>query len=116
MNAVALLRTDHKTALGFIPEDGSAGEDEIDELLDQLQRTLKLHTSAEAEVFYPALARFDEAAGAVEEAYLDNYAIDSVLDELSKLPSSAPRFRAKMKELKRCFERHVEGVEKRLFP
>jgi hemerythrin-like domain-containing protein len=87
-------------------------------LMDEIGEKLKLHTSIEENIFYPAVKAIEtkKAEEMVLEAYEEHHVVDLVLAELPKVDPAADTFEAKMTVLKELIEHHVEEEEDEMFP
>ena len=121
-DAIALLKEDHATVRELLDElekaamnDGS----EAETLLETIEAELKVHTTIEEEIFYPA---FREAASRKDdtklyyEAVEEHHVVDMVLPEMDKGEVGSPEFAAKAKVLKDLVEHHAGEEEKEMFP
>ena len=126
MNAIELLKEDHREALELLDRLENL-EDELDqddegvevlptELFNQLKSALTLHTRLEEQVFYPAMREFDETREQIGEALEEHQAVDQILDEMSDLSPGDEEFIDKLEELKENLEHHIEEEEDDLFP
>jgi hemerythrin superfamily protein len=121
-DAIALLKEDHAAVRKLLDEleeaamhDGS----EAGTLLETIEAELKVHTTIEEELFYPA---FREAASRKDdtklyyEAVEEHHVVDMVLPEMDKGEVGSPEFAAKAKVLKDLVEHHAGEEEKEMFP
>jgi hemerythrin-like domain-containing protein len=121
-DAISLLKEDHATVRELLDElekaamnDGS----EVETLLETIEAELKVHTTIEEEIFYPA---FREAASRKDdtklynEAVEEHHVVDMVLPEIDKDEVGSPEFAAKAKVLKDLVEHHAGEEEKEMFP
>ncbi|HUO84847.1 MAG TPA: hemerythrin domain-containing protein [Thermoanaerobaculia bacterium] len=120
--ATTLLKNDHaevKKLLKKLDETTERGVATRRELLAKIETELKIHTTIEEEIFYPA---FRDAAEKKEdkelffEATEEHHVVDLVLPELKKTDPSTPTFTAKAKVLKDLIEHHADEEEKEMFP
>jgi iron-sulfur cluster repair protein YtfE (RIC family) len=121
MNAIELLTKDHEEAMMLIERlesaDDQAGTDPTQtETFNKLKSALTLHTSAEEQIFYPALEKFEETRDLVQEAYREHQEVDRLLNEISALAPNQEEFQDKLSELKDSIEHHVDEEENDLFP
>ena len=92
---------------------------EAETLLETIEAELKVHTTIEEEIFYPA---FREAATRKDdtklyyEAVEEHHVVDMVLPEMDKGEAGSPEFAAKAKVLKDLVEHHAGEEEKEMFP
>lgn len=117
-DAIALLKQDHekvRTLLGSLEKATGARREK---LLGQVEQELKIHTTIEEEIFYPA---FREAAKKKDdqvmtyEAYNEHHVVDLVLPE-AREGKDAEDLKAKAKVLKELVEHHADEEEKDMFP
>lgn len=120
MDAIALLKADHKTVETLFRKFEQAGPNARKlkrKLVDQMVRELAVHAVIEEQVFYPAVrnkaeALNDEVLLALEEHHVAKW----TLKELEDLPPEAERFDAKVKVLMANIRTHVTEEENELFP
>jgi hypothetical protein len=85
-----------------------------EELLEEIEMELKIHTTIEEKIFYPA---FREAAEKKDdrklyyEAVEEHHVVDTVLPELKATEVGSEVFAAKAKVLKDLVEHHAEEEE-----
>lgn len=121
-DAIALLKQDHEKVRDLLDELEKAASKEggdAETLLEQIEAELKMHTTIEEEIFYPA---FREAASKKDdtklyyEALEEHHVVDLVLPELDAEGAGSPEFAAKAKVLKELVEHHADEEEKEMFP
>jgi iron-sulfur cluster repair protein YtfE (RIC family) len=123
MNAIELLKKDHRTVKSLFESFEKAKEKEEEtskaELFASIKEELDAHAQVEEEIFYPA---FDQAAEKeddkelVLEAGEEHKQVKTLLAELEGLDPDDETFDAKMKVLKDNIEHHVEEEEGEMFP
>jgi hemerythrin superfamily protein len=120
--AIALLKADHakvRELLGELAGSSEKATTKRGELLQEIERELKIHTTIEEEIFYPA---FREAARKKDdlklyfEAIEEHHVVDTVLPELKDTDLSTDVFAAKAKVLQDLVEHHAEEEESEMFP
>jgi hemerythrin superfamily protein len=126
MNAIELLKEDHREALDLIEQleniDGSldAEEAEIEfaptELFNQLKSALTLHTQVEEQVFYPAMREFEETRDLIAEALEEHQTVDQILEDMSMMSPNDGDFQDRLEELKENLEHHMGEEEDEMFP
>ncbi len=126
MNAIELLKEDHRDALELIEQleniesslDADEGGIEFapTELFNQLKSALTLHTQVEEQVLYPVMREFDETRESIVEALEEHQTVDQILDELSLLSPVDDEFQEKLEELKENLEHHIGEEEDEMFP
>jgi hemerythrin-like domain-containing protein len=119
MDAITLLRQDHKTVEKLFKQFEKS-EDKPQEgrrIADQVIEELSVHASIEEDIFYPALRQeMPDAEEDVLEAYEEHHVAKWLLSELDGMPPSNERFRPKMMVLIESVRHHVEEEEQTLFP
>jgi hemerythrin superfamily protein len=120
MDAIALLKADHKTVETLFRKFEQAGKNAKKlkrRLVDQVVRELAVHAIIEEQVFYPSLrAKADKFEEQVLEALEEHHVAKWILKELENLPPEAERFEAKVKVLMENIRTHVAEEERSLFP
>jgi hemerythrin superfamily protein len=123
MNAIELLKEDHKKVRALLSELESSttrATSRRTELVAQIERELTIHARIEEEIFYPA---FKEAGEKNEddkmyfEALEEHRAVeDMVLPDLKRTDPSTEQFSGRAKVLKELVEHHAREEEKEMFP
>ena len=120
-DAIALLKKDHKKVRGLLKKlESSAmrGAKSAQQLLQQIDKEVKIHSQVEEEIFYPA---FHEAAKTKDqnklffEAKEEHHVVDVVMPEVSDYKNNED-FAARAKVLKELIEHHADEEEKEMFP
>jgi hypothetical protein len=121
MDAIKLLKADHKLVKGLLAELEETSERAIKKrtaLLREIQINLKAHTTIEEEIFYPAF----KAAGRKEESKMYFEALeehraaeDLVLPDLLDTDPGSVEFSGRSKVLKELIEHHAGEEEKEMF-
>ena len=121
MDAIALLKKDHRTVEELFKRYESAGERSHKlkrKIVDQMIAELSIHAAIEEQYFYPAarkaLEQDDECM--VLEALEEHHIVKWTLDELGGLSPEAERFDAKVTVLMESVRHHVKEEEHDLFP
>jgi len=121
-DAIALLKKDHEKVRGLLSQLERAAERnaaKAEQLLQQIDREVKIHSQIEEEIFYPA---FRDAAQKRDdrelyfEAKEEHHVVDLVMPEVKETDSEAEEFAAKTKVLKELIEHHAKEEEKSMFP
>jgi len=126
MNAIEILKEDHKEALELIEQlenvggslDAAEGGVEFapTNLFKQLKSALTLHTQLEEQVFYPAMREFEETRDLIPVAIEEHQTVDQILEEMSTLTTLDDDFQEKLEELKENLEHHMSEEEDEMFP
>jgi hemerythrin-like domain-containing protein len=120
-DAITLLKKDHEKVRGLLKKLETAalrGDSNAEELLQNIDREVKIHSQVEEEIFYPA---FHEAARTKEqnklffEAKEEHHVVDMVMPEVGEFDGNED-FAAKAKVLKDLIEHHADEEEKEMFP
>ena len=120
-DAITLLKKDHEKVRGLLKKLESAalrGDSKAEDLLENIDREVKIHSQVEEEIFYPA---FHEAARTKEqnklffEAKEEHHVVDFVMPEVSDF-EGAEEFAAKAKVLRDLIEHHADEEESEMFP
>jgi hemerythrin-like domain-containing protein len=121
-DAIALLKADHKKArslLGELENTSARATTRREELLQTIERELKIHTTIEEEIFYPAFretAEKQDDKRLFYEAVEEHHVVDTVLGELLQAEPASEQFGAKAKVLKDLVEHHAEEEETEMLP
>ncbi len=120
MDAITLLRNDHKTVEALFKRFEKAGDSayvEKRQIVDRIIEELAVHASIEEQIFYPAARTLvpgteDIALESLEEHHIVKW----VLSELEGLDAKAERFDAKVTVLIENVRHHVEEEQTEFFP
>jgi hemerythrin-like domain-containing protein len=119
-DAITLLKEDHEKVRGLLKQLESAkAPRRREELLAKIDEEVRIHSTIEEEIFYPA---FREAAEKKEdrelffEALEEHHVVDLVMPEAKETEPGAEEFAAKAKVLKELIEHHADEEEKEMFP
>ena len=122
MNAITLLKNDHKTVEDLFKRFEKLGPRAIktkQDVVERIVRELSIHAALEEMVFYPAIREAVEN-GDVEKMVLESleehHVVKWVLWELERTAPTDERFDAKVTVLMENVRHHVEEEEKDLFP
>jgi hemerythrin superfamily protein len=123
MNAIQLLKDDHKKVRGLLAELESTtarGTKKRTQLLSTIGKELRVHTKIEEEIFYPALREAGEKSDD-EKMYFEaleehRAAGELVLPDLEKTAPDSEKFSGRAKVLKELVEHHADEEEKEMFP
>ena len=122
MDATQLLTEDHQKVrklLKQLAETGGRASKSRTDLLEKIALELKVHTTIEEEIFYPAFreARKDAENEKIYFESLEEHraAGDLVLPDLQKTPVDSEKFGGRAKVLKELVEHHADEEEKEMF-
>jgi hemerythrin superfamily protein len=122
MNAITLLKTDHKTVEDLFKRFeklGPRAHKTKQDVVERVVRELSIHASIEEMIFYPAIRQaIDESdvQDLVLESLEEHHIVKWVLSELEKMSPDHERYDAKMTVLMENVRHHVEEEESDLFP
>lgn len=121
MNAIQLLKDDHKKLKGLLNElvkTTTRADKKRMQLLEKIEQELRVHTRIEEEIFYPAFKKAGNSAHAkiYFEALEEHRAVeDLVLPDLKKTDRGSENFSGRAKVLKELVEHHADEEEKDMF-
>lgn len=120
MDAITLLKDDHKTVEKLFKAFEKAGERAQKtkrELVDEMIRELSAHAAIEEQIFYPAVRRrVPEEETATLEALEEHHVVKWVLAELEGMDADDERFGPKVHVMIEMVRHHVQQEESDLFP
>jgi hemerythrin-like domain-containing protein len=121
-DAITLLKEDHKKVKGLLAQlekTTERGAARRKTLLGQIASEVKVHTTIEEEIFYPAYrdaVRKKDDRELYQEALEEHHVVDLVLPEIKRVNPGGEVFGAKAKVLKELIEHHADEEEKEMFP
>jgi hemerythrin superfamily protein len=120
VDAITLLKDDHKTVEGLFKRFEQAGDRAYAskrKLVDRMIHELAVHASIEEQLFYPAAReRVANAQDVVLESLEEHHIVKWTLSELEKMDPQDERFDAKVTVLIESVRHHVKEEEKDMFP
>jgi hemerythrin superfamily protein len=120
VDAITLLKDDHKTVEGLFQKFEEAGDRAFktkQKLARQISHELTTHTFIEEEVFYPAArAAAPDTADHVLESIEEHHVVVWILSELADMDPADERYTAKMTVLIENVRHHIKEEEKDWFP
>ena len=118
MNAIDLLIEQHReTDELFDRFEQTEDDDAKQALASEILVSLRMHTTIEEEIFYPAVReRVPDTEDDVLEGYEEHHAVELLLDELEGMSPEDERFTAKTTVVIELVRHHVEEEEDQLFP
>ena len=115
MNALELIKEDHKRLKKLLKETLDAEGPQREPAMDHLRTELVAHERMEEEVLYPRLREEKKAREEVLEGYEEHHVADVILDELLDVQPETELWKAKVKVLKENVEHHMDEEEDELF-
>ena len=120
MDAIVLLKDDHKAVEKLFKEFEKAGESahkEKQRIVQKIIQELTTHAYIEEEIFYPsARQEVPETGSHVLESVEEHHVVVWMLSELKNLDPTDERYDAKVTVLIENVRHHVEEEEKEWFP
>jgi hypothetical protein len=112
MNAIKLLTQDHRAVEELFGKfENARGAATKQKLVHRICAELKIHTSIEEEIFYPALkGKIDDAL--LEEAIVEHDGAKILVNDLEAAAPDEDYYDAKVKVLSEEIEHHVKEEEK----
>jgi hemerythrin superfamily protein len=113
--AVELLEEDHQKVKDLFEKfEKAKDESEKDEIADQVDLELRIHSMIEEEILYPAVQAVDSEI--VAESFEEHGVVEELLNELATMELGDEQFDAKFKVMKENVEHHIEEEEGTMFP
>jgi hemerythrin superfamily protein len=121
MDAITLLTADHNRVRGMFARFKEAHEAEdtttMIEVAGKVFDELKVHTTIEEEIFYPAVKEgTSELSEVVDEGIEEHHVVDHLMEELGQIEAGGDEWTAKMMVLIENVEHHAQEEEKEMFP
>lgn len=120
MDAITLLKDDHKTVEKLFKRFERAGDEayaEKREIVDRIIEELSVHAEIEEQFFYPVVrATVPDTEDTTLESLEEHHVAKWVLNELDGMDPEHERFDAKVTVLIENVRHHVEEEEQDLFP
>jgi hemerythrin superfamily protein len=120
MDAITLLRDDHKTVEQLFKRFEKAGDRAYSEkrrIVDNIIELLSIHAAIEEQVFYPvARATVPDAEDITLESLEEHHIVKWLLSELADLDPQHERFDAKVTVLMENVRHHVQEEQDEFFP
>ena len=122
MNAITLLKTDHKTVEDLFKRFEKLGPRAVktkQDVVERIVRELSIHAAIEEMIFYPAIREAVENGDTdkmILESLEEHHIVKWVLWELERTSAGDERFDAKVRVLMENVRHHVKEEEKDLFP
>ncbi len=120
MDAITLLRDDHKTVEALFKRFEQAGDrayTQKREIVDRIIEELSVHAAIEELVFYPVARRMVPESEAIAlESLEEHHVVKWLLAELADLDPAHERFDAKVSVLMENVRHHVQEEESDFFP
>ena len=118
MNAIELLKEDHRKVEHLFGKVKATEEDEHKALFEKIKAELDVHTHIEETIFYPKMKEADnkELEDVIAEGYQEHYQAKTLLRDISNLVDDSEAFEPKLKVLMEDITHHVQEEEGKMFP
>jgi hemerythrin-like domain-containing protein len=120
MDAITLLRDDHKNVKALFRQFEKAGDNARqtkERTVGKIIEELSIHAAIEEQLFYPAVRKaVEEAEDVVLESLEEHHIVKWTLSELEGMSPDDERFDAKVTVLIESVRHHIEEEENELFP
>src|SRR5919197_1143226 len=119
MDAISLLRQDHRKVKGMVEEveeTGRRSTKQREELFQTIVDELTVHERIEEEIFYPSVQKHEMAKDLVLESYIEHGVVDDLLDEISTIETGDEMWMPAFKVFRENLEHHIKEEEDELFP
>jgi hemerythrin superfamily protein len=119
-DAIALLKSDHKKVKALFSEFDKIKDDGADEdkaaIVAQICNELKIHTTIEEEIFYPAVRKAIEDSDLMDEALVEHAGAKDLIAQLEEAAVDDDLYSAKVTVLGEQIDHHVKEEEGSMFP
>lgn len=118
-NAIALLKSDHRTVEDLFEEyEHARRSDRKEAIVKQICEELTVHAQLEEQAFYPAAQKAlgSEDRDMVDEARVEHASLKWLIEQLQSEEAGSELHAAKVTVLKEYVEHHVKEEEKEMFP
>jgi hemerythrin superfamily protein len=119
MDAIQLLKQDHRAVESLFKEFEQAGEKaqlKKKRLVKKMIEELSLHADLEEQVFYPAVQEAAKENELVLKAMEEHDLVKSLMQQLEKMSPEEDRFQPKVTVLIENVREHVKEEEGEMFP
>ena len=119
-DAIALLKADHDTVKKLFKEFERLHEDQEDDRAEavatQICNELKIHTTIEEEILYPALREALDEEDLMDEAEVEHASAKDLIGQIEGMSPSDDKYAAKVIVLGEYINHHVEEEHDEMFP
>jgi hemerythrin superfamily protein len=120
MDAITLLKQDHRTVKGLFRKFEQAGDRAYatkKKLVEQITEELSVHAAIEEQVFYPSVRQaIEETEDDVLESLEEHHIVKWTLSELEEMDPRDERYDAKVTVLIESVRHHIGEEEEDMFP
>lgn len=113
-DAVSLLKADHREVERLFGEFESArSTDRQQKIAERICEALKVHTTIEEEIFYPAFLEATDDTDLHHEAEIEHAGAKNLIEEIEATGSRDDHFKARVTVLREMIRHHVKEEEQR---
>ena len=112
MNAIDLIKDDHREVERLFAEFLASEDAELDqreEIFQQIEKELLLHTDIEEKIFYPAVEDF--ALDKIQKSEEEHAQVKQILADMLELEIDDDAFEKKLTSLRENVQHHVQEEE-----
>lgn len=114
MDAIQLLKSDHREVEGWFEEfEKSRSDDKKAKLAHKICKALTVHTQIEEEIFYPAFLEATGDEDMNDEAYVEHAGAKKLIAEIEAGQPGMDMWEAKVTVLSEMIKHHVHEEEMR---
>ena len=112
-DAIALLKADHREVEGWFAQfERTRKKDRKEQLAGKICDALKVHTTIEEEIFYPAFLAATDEKDMHHEAEVEHEGAKKLIAEIEAADPDDDYYDAKVKVLSEMIKHHVKEEEK----
>jgi len=117
MNAIELLKADHKVVDGLFQKVEATEESEHPALFEKIKAELEVHAHIEEAIFYPKLIEDGDKdlADLTKEGIEEHHEVKMFLREITALADESDKFEPKLTVLMENVQHHVQEEEGEMF-
>ena len=116
-DAIALLKADHRKVEDLFEQfEKASGTSRKQKLAEQICNELKVHTTIEEEIFYPAAREALDAQNLLDEAEVEHATAKDLIEQIQSMDPTDELYDAKVKVLGEYVSHHVQEEEDEIFP
>jgi hypothetical protein len=113
-NAIALLKADHREVEGWFAQfENARSSERKQDLAEKICSALKVHTTIEEEIFYPAFLEATDEDDIHHEAEIEHEGAKRLIAEIEESNPDDEYYDARVKVLSEMIKHHVNEEEKR---
>lgn len=116
VNAVELLREDHRKVQDLFEEFEGADNRSRQRIVDQALTELEIHAKLEEGLIYPAIREVLDEEELMDQALEEHHVVELLIKELRKMGPKDERYSAKFQVLCEIVKHHIEEEESQILP